>query len=208
MCDSADPRKKKFYVKQVVKKQIGGSGPCDQQLNSLSSCWWRPEGEFITDTSDYIFVTFIGYLPLPRKAQCCSFVPPCCLQHNTGRHLPEGDWCKFVFAPLFRLHTVHCIRSSLQSHPIHQVLYLLILFKFTTGQVLLFDYCLIDWLTDWTVRTVPAWNVLRLLSVNADSDLSPLSTEAFAIFQFINALFHNPVYCSFNCLLSVVGSCQ
>ena len=120
-----------------------------------------------------ISLSICTYLPLLHKAKCCSFVPPRCLQHNTGRHLPEEDWCKFFFAPLFRLHTVHCSHSSLQSHSIRHAQHLdwdlkdncsnevgkfctSLLITLPIIQLLCYSD-LIDWLMEWMIDWLMEW---------------------------------------------------
>ena len=127
----------------------------------------------------YYLISIFAYLLFLHKAQCCSFVPPRCLQHNTGRHLPEEDWCKFFFAPLFRLHTVHCTHSSLQSHSIRHAQHLdwdlkdncsnevgkfctSILITLPIIQLLCYSDWLIDWLTEWPTDRLIGWLKVRI----------------------------------------------
>ena len=114
----------KFYVKQVLKSGFGDPPICTwiEQFKQLLMA--DRAGENVSEILVILSSSIFTYLRLLHKAQCCSFVPPRCLQHNTGRHLPEWDWCKFFFAALFRLHTEHCTRSSLQSHSIRHAQHL------------------------------------------------------------------------------------
>ena len=101
-------------------------------------------------------------------------MPPRCLQHNSGRHLPEGDRCKFFFAPLFRRHKVHCTHSSLQSHSIRHAQHqdwdlkdncsnevgkfcTSILITLPIIQLLCYWDWLIDWLTEWPTDRPTDW---------------------------------------------------
>ena len=189
-------------------------------LSALSGCWWRTQGEFITDTSDNIFI----YLYLPSSSSQSSVLQLCASTLSPAQHWPPfagGGLVQFLLRSF--IPPPHGTLQSLQSpkllHPpctapglrperqllkwSGKVLYLntdyvayisiALLFGFIDWLIDWLTEWLTDWLTDWPTDGLAYW-LARLLTETSTREYSSFCKEIRNVWCI--ALLYN-------CLLSV-----
>ena len=184
--------------------------------SALSGCWWRTQGEFITDASGIIFI----HLYLPSSSSQSSVLQLC-----TSTLSPAQHWPPFAGGGLVQVllrsfippphGTLHSLQSPKSLHPpctapglrperqllkwSGNVLYLNTDYVAHISIALLFG--LIDWLIDWLTEWLTDWPtdglahwLARLLTETSTREHSSFCKEIRNVWCI--ALLYN-------CLLSV-----
>ena len=135
--------------------------------SALSDCWWRTQGECITDTSDNIFI----YLYLPSSSSQGSVLQLCASSLSPAKHCPPFTGgglvqvlLRFFIPPPHG--TLHSLQSPKSLHPpctapglrperqllkwTGKVLYLNTDLVDHSSSIALW-FGLIDWLIDWLI---------------------------------------------------------